>query len=122
MKTLFLILSTLYLCCHLCLQAQRYQVPLTTERIPAGIPAPEFRYMPAMQYRPVIISGTTLRQTRITTDIRETDKKAWQLIQQLLSQLPGTEAGIPRPLPAHIAHTYIPNKRSVERLGFGLRP
>ena len=93
------------------------------ERIPADIPAPELRDL--NRDEPLVINLAKRSETgnaQIIYECHGYSKPVKYHDPRLqFNELPGTGANLNSPLPAHIAYTYIPNKRSVARVGFGIR-
>lgn len=93
------------------------------ERIAAGIPAPELRDLDRNE--PLVINAAKRSETGNAQIIYECHGYAkpvkYHDPRLQFNELPGTGVNLNRPLPAHIAYTYIPNKRSVARGGFGIR-
>lgn len=93
------------------------------ERISAGIPAPQLRDLERNE--PLVTDAAKRSETgnaQIIYACNGSPKPVKYHDPRLqFNELPGTGVNLNTPLPAHIAYTYIPNKRSVARVGFGIR-
>ncbi|MGQ3012713.1 MAG: hypothetical protein ACT6QS_03350 [Flavobacteriales bacterium] len=122
MRVHILLSVFLLLLCKAVLAQQISELP-AVERIAAGIPAPELRDLDRNE--PLVINAAKRSETGNAQIIYECYGYAkpvkYHDPRLQFNELSGTGVNLTTPLPAHIAYTYIPNKRSVARVGFGIR-